>query len=138
MSQVTWRAPDELVEQVRRVAARQGRSLNDYLTRLARAAVDPELAGEDVERLRERLARAGLVSRSGRRLRSCAPQRNSRAFTGSEPTTPFNWRALALPFAKLPKECTLRRSIRRSVLRRLARGSSSFPSESARAKQRPG
>ena len=42
MSQVTWRAPDELVERVRQVAARQGRSLNDYLTRLAEAAVDPE------------------------------------------------------------------------------------------------
>jgi hypothetical protein len=61
MSQVTWRAPDELVEQLRRVAAREGRSLNDYLTRLARAAVDPELAGDDVERLRERLSRAGLL-----------------------------------------------------------------------------
>src|SRR5688572_23691219 len=65
MSQVTWRAPDELVERVRQVAARQGRSLNDYLTRLAEAAVDPELAGDDSERLRERLARAGLIVATG-------------------------------------------------------------------------
>ena len=42
MSQVTWRAPDDLVERVRRAAARQGHSLNEYLTRLAEAAVDPE------------------------------------------------------------------------------------------------
>jgi uncharacterized protein (DUF1778 family) len=62
MSQVTWRAPDELVERVRRAAAREGRSLNDYLTRLARAATDPELADTDLERLRERLTRAGLLA----------------------------------------------------------------------------
>lgn len=69
MSQVTWRAPDELVERVRQVAARQGRSLNDYLTRLAQAAVDPELAGDDMERLRERLARAGLSIAPGAKRR---------------------------------------------------------------------
>lgn len=65
MSQVTWRAPDELVERVRQVADRDGYSLNEYLTRLARAATDPSLAGSDVERLRERLARAGLLAESG-------------------------------------------------------------------------
>lgn len=64
MSQVTWRAPDELVERVRAAAAREGRSLNDYLTRLASAATDPEYAGDDVQRLRERLARAGLLAPS--------------------------------------------------------------------------
>jgi hypothetical protein len=61
MTQVTWRAPDELVASVREAAKRQGRSLNDYLTRLARAATDPAWAGDDAERLRERLARAGLL-----------------------------------------------------------------------------
>jgi len=69
MSQVTWRAPDELVERVRQVAASQGRSLNDYLTRLAEAAVDPDLAGDDMERLRERLARAGLLVAPGSKRR---------------------------------------------------------------------
>lgn len=69
MSQVTWRAPDELVERLRETAAREGRSLNDYLTRLARAATDPELADSDVERLRERLSQAGLLAPAG------APQR---------------------------------------------------------------
>lgn len=65
MSQVTWRAPDALVERVRHAAARDGFSLNEYLTRLAIAATDPELAESDVERLRERLARAGLLASDG-------------------------------------------------------------------------
>ena len=64
MSQVTWRAPDQLVERVRQVAGREGYSLNEYLTRLARAATDPSLAGTDMERLRERLARAGVLAES--------------------------------------------------------------------------
>jgi hypothetical protein len=65
MTQVTWRAPDELVERTRQAAARAGHSLNEYLTRLAEAATDPRLAGSDVERLRERLARAGLLAAEG-------------------------------------------------------------------------
>ena len=65
MTQVTWRAPEHLVERVRAAAAEDGRSLNDYLTQLARAATDPEFAADDSERLRERLARAGLLARTG-------------------------------------------------------------------------
>ncbi|HEY2947104.1 MAG TPA: Arc family DNA-binding protein [Micromonosporaceae bacterium] len=66
MTQVTWRAPDELVERLRQVAVREGRSLNEYLTRLAQAATDPAYAASDVDSLRERLARAGLLAPSGR------------------------------------------------------------------------
>ena len=65
MTQVTWRAPDELVERTRAAAAEDGRSLNEYLTRLARAATDPEFAADEGERLRERLARAGLLVAAG-------------------------------------------------------------------------
>ncbi|MFW6090878.1 MAG: transcriptional regulator [Actinomycetota bacterium] len=65
MTQVTWRAPDQLVERTRQAAAREGCSLNEYLTRLAQAATDPSFAGSDAERLRERLARAGLLASSG-------------------------------------------------------------------------
>lgn len=87
MSQVTWRAPDELVEQVRRVAARQGRSLNDYLTRLAEAAVNPEFAGDESERLRERLTRAGLLvtpgSKRKRPDRSAIAEASRRAGEGT-------------------------------------------------------
>lgn len=66
MTQITWRAPDELVERVRLAAADDGRSLNEFLTRLARAATDPEFAGSDVERLRERLVHADLLAPGGR------------------------------------------------------------------------
>lgn len=65
MTQVTWRAPDELVERVRQMASRRGWSLNEYLTQLAHAATDPALAGDDVGRLRERLALAGLLAEPG-------------------------------------------------------------------------
>lgn len=61
MTQVTWRAPDELVERVRRLAAEQGRSMNDLLTAVMAAATDPALAGNEAERVRERLAAAGLL-----------------------------------------------------------------------------
>jgi hypothetical protein len=65
MAQVTWRASEELVERVRAAAATQNRSLNEYLTRLAEAATDPDLAGDDAARTRERLARAGLLVPAG-------------------------------------------------------------------------
>jgi hypothetical protein len=79
MTQVTWRAPDALVERVRRAAADEGRSLNDYLTRLAQAATDPALAGSDVERLRERLAQAGLLAPPGSTRRRPDPRAAQRA-----------------------------------------------------------
>ncbi|TSD94469.1 transcriptional regulator [Skermania sp. ID1734] len=62
MTQVTWRAPDALVERLRRVASREGKSLNEYLTLLASAATDPSYASNDADRLRERLAQAGLLA----------------------------------------------------------------------------
>jgi predicted transcriptional regulator len=65
MAQVTWRAPDELVSRVRAAAEAQNRSVNAYLTRLAEAATDPDLAGDDATRTRERLARAGLLVPAG-------------------------------------------------------------------------
>jgi len=75
MSQVTWRAPDELVERVRQAAVRKGYSVNEYLTQLARAATDPGLASSDMERLRERLAQAGLLAESESRRQR--PDRNA-------------------------------------------------------------
>lgn len=65
MTQVTWRAPEELVAAMREAAKRQGRSLNDFITQLARAATEPTWPEDDAERLRERLARAGLLVAAG-------------------------------------------------------------------------
>lgn len=65
MAQVTWRAPDALVARVREVAAREGRSMNDFLSRVLEAVTDPGLAGSEAERIRERLARAGLLADRG-------------------------------------------------------------------------
>lgn len=65
MQQVTWRAADELVEQVRSVAAHSGQSMNEFLTRVLQAVTDPELSGSEAERVRERLARAGLLAPPG-------------------------------------------------------------------------
>jgi len=90
MSQVTWRAPDELVERVRKAAERAGRRLNDYLTRLAEAAVDPNLAGDEAERLRERLVRAGLVVAPGPARRRPDPAAVSHARRRAGSGTPLS------------------------------------------------
>jgi hypothetical protein len=61
MAQMTWRTTEELLDRVRRQAEQQGRSLNDWVTTVLAAASDPSYAGTDAERVRERLARAGLL-----------------------------------------------------------------------------
>jgi Arc-like DNA binding dprotein len=65
MSQVTWRATEELVERVRQVARREGRSVNDYITRVLDAVTNPDLASSEADRVRERLARSGLLVQEG-------------------------------------------------------------------------
>ncbi|MFT4230745.1 MAG: hypothetical protein QM602_10695 [Microbacterium sp.] len=62
MSQVTWRASEEVIRDVKRVAQEQGKSLNEFLTQLVRAATDPQFAAGGADRLRERLTRAGLLA----------------------------------------------------------------------------
>jgi plasmid stability protein len=61
MAQLTIRADDALVRRVKASASELGRSMNDYVTAILDAATNPELAGTDADRLRERLARAGLL-----------------------------------------------------------------------------
>ena len=58
---MTWRAPDELMERVRRQAQSRGRSLNDWVTTVLDAASDPAAAGSEAAALRERMLRAGLL-----------------------------------------------------------------------------
>ncbi len=60
--QISLRLPDELGAQVRLHAERAGRSVNGWITLVLGAAVDPDLAGSEAERTRERLARAGLLA----------------------------------------------------------------------------
>jgi hypothetical protein len=61
VGQMTWRASDQLLDRVRQYARRHGRSLNDYVTAVLDAATSPDLASDEAERLRERLAAAGLL-----------------------------------------------------------------------------
>lgn len=59
---MTLRVSDELLEQVRRRAGAEGRSMNDYVTRILEAAVNPDVADTEVQQIRERLARAGVLA----------------------------------------------------------------------------
>lgn len=61
MTQLTLRLDESLAEQVKEHAARAGRSTNGWVVAVLAAAVDPDLAGSETERTRERLARAGLL-----------------------------------------------------------------------------
>lgn len=54
--QITWRADDELVERVRAAAGTSGRSVDEFVTRVLDATTDPDLAGTEAQRVRERLA----------------------------------------------------------------------------------
>ncbi len=60
--QLTLRIAPELADDLKRAAGRRGESVNAFATAVLAAAVDPDLAGDEVDRLRERLARAGLLS----------------------------------------------------------------------------
>jgi hypothetical protein len=65
MAQLTIRTTDALVDRVRAAARRHGRSMNEYVVAVLGAATDPDLSGDDVERIRERLQRAGLLAPGG-------------------------------------------------------------------------
>lgn len=62
MVQLTLRVPDALAEDLKRVAAARGQSVNALATQALSALVDPGLAADSAQRLRERLARAGLLA----------------------------------------------------------------------------
>lgn len=58
---MTWRVDDELLERVRSQAQARGRSLNEWVTEVLAAVSDPDTAGSEGERIRERLRVAGLL-----------------------------------------------------------------------------
>jgi hypothetical protein len=61
MHQLTLRVPEELAEQLKGAARDREESVNGYAVKVLSAAVDPDLAGDEVAGLKERLARAGLL-----------------------------------------------------------------------------
>ena len=62
MQQLTLRIDDELARRLKVVAADRGDSVNAFASAVLQAAVDPDLAGDEAQRVRERLARAGLLA----------------------------------------------------------------------------
>lgn len=62
MAQITIRASEILAARVRLAAAAAGRSMNEYVLLVLDAATDANLAGSDAERIRQRLAQAGLLA----------------------------------------------------------------------------
>lgn len=60
--QVTIRADEDLIERVKRSAAASGRSMNEWANLVFRAATDPDAAGSEIERIRERLRNAGVLA----------------------------------------------------------------------------
>jgi hypothetical protein len=61
MRQLTLRVPEELAERLKGAARDHDDSVNGYAIKVLSAAVDPDLAGDELTGLRERLARAGLL-----------------------------------------------------------------------------
>lgn len=62
MAQLTLRIDDDLAARVKAVARVSGRSVNAFAALVLSAAVDPDLATDEAERLRERLDRAGVLA----------------------------------------------------------------------------
>ena len=67
MAQITVRLSEELLKHVKVAAQLAGRSMNDYVTTVLQAATDPETAGDEMTKTRERLARAGILADTGPR-----------------------------------------------------------------------
>jgi hypothetical protein len=63
MRQLTLRVPEQLAERLKEAARDHEESVNGYAVKVLSAAVDPDLAGDEITGLKERLARAGLLLR---------------------------------------------------------------------------
>lgn len=73
MKQVTLRLDDDLAADLTADAARLGRSVNAHAALGLRALVDPDAEGEEIERIRARLRRAGLLAEHGPPVRRRPP-----------------------------------------------------------------
>jgi hypothetical protein len=67
MTQWTIRVPDEVARRVRATVDAAGKSLNGWVVGVLSAAVDPDLAGDEAQRVRERLRQAGILHEPPRR-----------------------------------------------------------------------
>lgn len=88
--QITLRIDDELHRHVKSAAAAEGRSMNGWITAVLQTALDPDLAGDEAERLRARLRRAGLLWESPRRVRRPDPKLVARAAKAAAKGTPLS------------------------------------------------
>lgn len=61
MHQLTLRVPEELAERLKGAARDREESVNGYAVKVLSAAVDPNLANDEITGLRERLGQAGLL-----------------------------------------------------------------------------
>jgi plasmid stability protein len=65
IAQLTLRLDDDLARHLKAKAAEDGRSVNALVVAGLRALVDPDWAGDEADRLRERFRRAGILSEPG-------------------------------------------------------------------------
>ncbi|MEX0992721.1 MAG: toxin-antitoxin system HicB family antitoxin [Solirubrobacterales bacterium] len=73
MHQLTLRIGDELADNLRLEAKKRGKSVNALVATVLSALLDPALEGDEFERLRARLERAGLLADAGPRRGARAP-----------------------------------------------------------------
>lgn len=62
MAQLTLRIDDTLAKDIKREAALRRRSVNQWISDVLRIATDPGLADSELEQVRGKLARAGLLA----------------------------------------------------------------------------
>ena len=62
--QLTLRIPDDLHRRLKAEAAERGTSVNLYAQAVLAASIDPETATSEIQRMRERMRRAGLLADS--------------------------------------------------------------------------
>jgi len=62
MAQLTLRLDDDLAKDIKREAAHRDRSVNAWIADVLRTAVDPTLADNELDQIRGKLARAGLLA----------------------------------------------------------------------------
>ncbi len=67
MAQITIRADETLIARIRTVSAASGRSMNEFVVAVLDAATNPARVDHEAERVRARLAGAGLLASSPRR-----------------------------------------------------------------------